>query len=495
MNSVPRRSSAGAALLVVAVYGAFLLVTNPWVTVFDDEASIVFSASGDARSVVAAVFGERGQHLHPPLYDLFLHAWIAMGGGERAWLRVPSVALYCLAIWLIGATAELLWSRRLLAVLVAVLWPPGFFFGRPAHWLPMAALFLAGTTWAYFRLRQREQRRDAAVFAGFGLGLVYTNYLGFAFLGALGLHLLSTRPSARVFRLGLAAGMAIALGFAPLVPALFSILGGATQLEASLLNRAANGLYLAYSLLPSEAVAPWHWPAAVVGLGIALLAWVAVRTPRVAWLLGLTALVYASAIWLGVLDGKKVGLMGPWVLLCLAGLLAVTEWKRTAVAALALIFVTGWAGIAVRRWVATYRYIEPWQEVAEAVIREARPGDLIVCSHPSFFFYAQDALGESWRDALPETVVTRSRLDFSALGAAQAAVAERPRVIYVRSVVNSYVFDAEREFYQLLSRDLRLVRSSRHLEDDDAELKNRFLGNQPRWRIEVLRYERPSPIE
>jgi hypothetical protein len=144
---------------------------------------------------------------------------------------------------------------------------------------------------------------------------------------------------------------------------------------------------------------------------------------------------------------------------------------------------------------ATYRYIEPWEEVAAAVMAEARPGDLIVCSHPSFFFYAQDALGESWRDALPQGVVTRSGFDFATLGDVQAAVAERPRVVYVRSVVNAHLLGSERELYETLSREFRLVGSSRLLEDDAAELKNRFVGNQPRWRIEVLRYERPSSVE
>ena len=36
MSPAPK-TSANAALLVVAAYGAFLLATNPWVTVFDDE--------------------------------------------------------------------------------------------------------------------------------------------------------------------------------------------------------------------------------------------------------------------------------------------------------------------------------------------------------------------------------------------------------------------------------------------------------------------------
>jgi hypothetical protein len=89
--------------------------------------------------------------------------------------------------------------------------------------------------------------------------------------------------------------------------------------------------------------------------------------------------------------------------------------------------------------------------------------------------------------------VTQSQLDFTRLGAWRDAVAGRHRVIYVRSVVNVHVLAMEREFHEYLSEHFRLVESSRHLEDDAAALKNRFLGNQPRWRIEVLRYEQPDP--
>jgi hypothetical protein len=487
------QGSGRVALLLVVLYGVALFATNPRVTVFDDEASIVFSSGRDPLDVLGSFLHGRGQHLHPPLYDILLHGWIRLSGGLTELLRAPSIVFSCLAIWLLGATAELLWQRRLLAVTLAFLWPPGYFYARPAHWAPLAMLLVAGTTWSYLAARQSRRGRDVAIFALFGLALVYTNYLGWAFLGALAIHLLLTRPDPPVLKRFLLAGLAIAAGFLPLTLALLRLLGPATQLESPVLLRAANALYLGYALLVSEAVAPWRWPALIAFVGIALLAYVALRTPRALPWLGLLGVVYLPATWLGLLDGKKASLMGPWLLLYLTGLLSATRRPRIAALALLLVFGTGWAGIASQRWMASHRYTEPWALVAETVARAARPGDLILCSHPSFYFYLRDELGwDGWHEFHPSEVTERSQLHFSSVDYWKRAVPGHARIIYVRSVVNAPSLERERELREHLASRYRLVDARRYLDDEGASLKNRFVGNQPPWRIELLQYERPA---
>ena len=99
--------------------------------------------------------------------------------------------------------------------------------------------------------------------------------------------------------------------------------------------------------------------------------------------------VYAAAIVVGAIDGKKVGVFAPWFLLYITGLLATTRFLRSAAFGLALAFGTGWLGILTGLWPATYRYLEPLDEVAANVVALARPGDLVVCEHPSFYFHVR----------------------------------------------------------------------------------------------------------
>lgn len=485
----PPLAVVGVALL----YGIFLWWFNPRVTVFDDEAGIVASAGQALAQTLGLFLRGEGQHLHPPLYDVVLHGWMWLTGAERSLLRPLSILFTCISVCLVGATAEMLWRRGLVAALVTVAWPNGVYFGHPAHWLPLTTLLIAATTWAYVWMRASEGAGSAIVFAVMGLALVYTNYLGIAFLGVLGLHALLDRPSASLVRRVAAAGAAIAIGFLALLPAFLHALGSAPRLDFVWWKVLANGGYLAYSLTASEAVAPWHWPAAIVACGLLLLGFAALRTPRLYWLLSLLAAVYAAAALTRVIDGKKVGVFGPWLLLYLGGLVSTTRYRRTAVAGLALAFGTGWLGILTGLWPATFRYVEPWERIATTTLREARPGDLIVCNHPSFYFYVRYERGwQPWVQGVPEGVVEDSGLSFATLSVAEPILSRFERVIYVRTVVNRELLELQEAIDSQLAEGFELRSAQRFLEDPHAELKNRFVGNQPRWRIELFTYERRS---
>ena len=494
MHEVPSshhavRRSRRQALVALFGYAVVLLIGAHSLTVFDDEASIIALAHVDATDTFGRFFFGSGQHEHPPLYDLFLHAWMLVSGSNPVMLRLPSILFYCTGLWLVGATAEILWGRRLLAVLVGVAWPTGFFFGPPAMWTGLMALGVAGVTWSYFAWRRSLQARYLVMFALFGTMLVYTNYYGWAFLGGLGLHFLLSRPSARALAEASAAGLVVLVAFVPVLTALVSELKGGMHLGRSLVTVLAEGVYHGYSTLVSESVAPWAWPAAFAIVGILMLFYVGARTPRVFWLLGLLALVYLGTLSIGILNARRLIMFGPWLILYLTGLLACTRQWRVASIALLLVFGTGWSGILTERWYGTFRHIEPWQEVTSVALALARPGDAIVSSHPSFYFYAGRQLGwTDWRNVTTPVVEKRSGLFFSDLRTWKEAVRASRRVLYVRTAGHPWLPNEDQDFIDFLAKNYRLVSDHHYLEDTSSELKNRFDLHQPRWRIELLEY-------
>ena len=486
-----RASQLGWSLLLLLAYALVLIAASQRLTVFDDEATVISMAGREAGETVRLFLGAKGQHEHPPLYDLVLHGWKLLMGEAPGWLRFPTIVFFCAGLWLIGATAERLWGRRLLAICIGIAWPLGFFWGTPAYWSGLAILGVAGSTWAYFAWRQTARFRYLAAFALFGIALVYTNYMGFVFLAGLGLHLLLSRPTARQVWHGIGAGLVILLAFAPLLSVLVWQVQTGTRVGRPPLLLLGDGAYLGYALLVSESVAPWHWPAAIAIAGVVALLYAALRTQRMLWLLGLLAIPYVSSVLIGIMNNRRVSLFGPWLILYLTGLLATTKWKRTATVALLLVFGTGWAGILSGRWYASFRHVEPWQEVTTTALELAGPDDVILSSHPSFYFYSGRALG--WNDRTgptPESIERRGGHVFSGLPDWEHSISGRQRILYVRSAVMPKDMAEEQRMVDFLDQHFKLTFERKYLEDSASELKNRFVRNQPRWRIELRVYER-----
>jgi uncharacterized membrane protein len=123
-----------AVLLVVL--GAALLLTNPWFNAVDDEIAIIDKAAQPISTTIGLFLSGAGEHEHPPLWDLILHGWLRLTGGEIHMLRVLPVIFYLLGAWSLTKAAKQLAGTRSqiwVAVLIA-LWPYGFHFGRLAAW-------------------------------------------------------------------------------------------------------------------------------------------------------------------------------------------------------------------------------------------------------------------------------------------------------------------------------------------------------------------------
>jgi hypothetical protein len=497
-GALKRDSSARIAAICLVAYAVFLyLAQTRAVAVFDDEAVIVSMAAAQAPAETLRVFlaERRGQHEHPPLYDLLLHFWMRATDDSRPLLRVPSILFWCLGLGLIGATAQRLFGKRLLAVGIGMAWPIGLFLGTPAHWSALGMLGVAGSTWAYFRWRERGDAASAGLFAVLSVLLFWTNYLGLAFVGVLGLHFLSSRPNARAWRQGVGAAAGILLGIAPLLPAFLRQLAHGTEVDRSLITVGADVAFHSFALLASESVAPWSPAAVPMVLGMAYLGARTAANAQRLWPMAGLALVLISSGVLGVLNAKRLGLFGPWLLLSVTCLVHVDPRPRRILTALALVFGMGWIGIVHGGWWSSYRYVEPWDQVLEEALRWSEPGGVVICDHPSFYFEAHYALGwQRWIELKPEEPIRESGRRFSALSSWREAVAGTDRVVYVRTTVHSKLVLEERTALESeLEGHFHLVRRGTWLEDPAAELKRRFVPGAPRFRIEVLLYERARP--
>jgi len=480
-----------ALLGIVALEALWLLALSRWLTVFEDEANIVFTSSMPPLEVAHAFLRGEGLHEHPPLWDLLLHGWITLTGGGDAWLRLPSIALACASIVFVAETAGRLWGRRLPAALIAVAWPTGALYSVPAHWMPLTMCLVAASTWAYVRVLQSERMRDMALFTVFAVALVFTNYLGLFLLAALALHLLSTRPPKRLLAMAAAAAFVVLVSVLPLAFTFARVTENGLHLRGPVGALIATGYY-AYVLLVSESVAPWQWPAVFVAIGVALLLFEVART-RTLWpAFGAFASMFAVSVTLGVVGARRAGIFGPWLVLLLSGLVVQARSRPRVAAGLALIFGTGWLGLALARWPASFRYHEPWRQVAAQVLDEARPGDLVVVGHPSFYYYAHVHGGwPGWPGADPAWPSEHDGVVFAAQNRATVLAPMHQRITLVRTVVHPPWAEATRDLDALLARSYRKTGDQAFVHDRAAAFKTKLLAHpQPEWRIRIERYER-----
>ncbi|MBI3696358.1 MAG: hypothetical protein HY238_16160 [Acidobacteria bacterium] len=486
-----RRLAAGLLIL----YGIFLLWTNSRVTVFDDEALMVGLAHKSVRDLVTSAVSGAGEFHHPPLSELVLHFWLRLTGGSLALLRVPSIGFYCVALWMVAETAQLLWGGRWMALALAVAWPSGYFLGRPAGWYALTMLEISGLAWCYVLWRSSGRLLHLAGFTAWAILLVYTNHFGWVFVAALGADLcIFERPEKR--RLGLFFGAVgiVGLAYAPLVLELWGKLSREVGPRGALLPALARGLYMAHSLLPSEMAAPWTWPGMVAAAGAAGLLWLGWRDAASRRSLLWLAAPLVIGLGTGIMTGVRLSLFGPWLLLFLSSLLR-SSGRGPAGALVAAVFAMGWLGIVTGRYQGTHRYSEPWPEAVNRVMEWSQPGDVIICNHPSFYFYVSQFSQGQAEPTVPSNPVSRAGRTFvSIYGWRRAEPGPSGRILYVATTKLAYALASEQDFLAYASAHLRLDRESRMDPDRSAPLKHYWFPGvpQPEWRIRIQLWT-PAP--
>jgi hypothetical protein len=498
-------------LLFPLALGIALMATNRWFTEVDDECAIIDLAAPPVSRTLRLYFSGAGLHEHPPLYDILLHGWLRLTGGNIHLLRLPSVIFYVFGAWIIGIVARRMGGERsqLWALVLVALWPFGFHFGRLATWYSFCFLLVSLLTLAYFRFVEEPGGKNWLWVVLASLALVYSNYFGWAILFCLAFdYLIRNRRQWPAVAPRLAVTAAILL--AAYLP-LFRAFHRETQLGirpgAFSLATAVNVAYNIYCAFVSESVAPWFWflgaPACIaIAICLLLTLW---RTPPAAkalllYFLSLVTLLAA----LSAVVPKRVLLVSPWLILPVAlalGSASNPSGRRALAGALVLVAGIGWFGILSRRFYAAPHWVEPWESIAGRAADVIHAGGVVIGSNPSFFFYlsyllptqsiASGASGAGgFAGLLPDSV--RSAGVYTARQWAEAGHPAGTTTLLVKGLHYSRSADLTEEPEHWLDAHCSATNEEKLVRDPGAELKERYTRiPQPEWRIEIRTYACP----
>ncbi len=131
-----------------------------------------------ATRPLAEVLPATAHDVHPPLYYLLLHAWLALGPHSDTWARLPSALMGTALVPLMYALGRRLWDTGtgLVAALLATLSPLAVAQAREARMYPPVTLLLALAAYALLHTVAGRRLRWWAASVFLSLLALYTHY-------------------------------------------------------------------------------------------------------------------------------------------------------------------------------------------------------------------------------------------------------------------------------------------------------------------------------
>jgi hypothetical protein len=488
--------------------GALLASTNRWYSEADDEYVIIDSAAKSVSQTVGLFLHGAGEHEHPPLYDILLHGWLRLTGGNEHLLRLPSILFYVLGTWIIAKVARQLGGIRseFCVLILVIAWPFGFHFARLATWYSFCFFLVSLLTLNYFNFLSSPTAKNWVWFLASSLALVYSNYFGWVVLACLAFdyilrNLKDWRSRVRPLLL---TGIILFAAYLPLLRPLLRETHLGIRSHGVGLATVASGVYNIYCTFVSESVAPWFWYLGVpAGIAIAVFLFtLLLRAPNSvkAFFLYFLGIFIVMSI-LGILIPKRILFISPWLILATGvtlGSISSRLSRGILVTALAVTASIGWYGIFSRRLYAAPHWIEPWESVALQSADVVRNHGIVIGANNSFFYYLTylfpkdsylSSRGGDFAGLLPNSVRIAGIYNPQ-----QWKDANRPTASTIMLVTGAH-FDqpgfSTEETERRLDEHCKLIQFERTVHDDGIQWKQRFapqLG-QPEWRIEVKKYE------
>lgn len=491
--------------IVPAALGLLMVFTNHWVNEVDDEYTILDQAAKPVARTMSLFLKGVGQHEHPPLYDVLIHAWLRLTGGNEHLLRVPSIFFYALGVYVIALVARRfggIQSQVCVLVLIAI-WPFGFYFGRLATWYSFCFLLVSLVTLLYLRFVDRPSVATWALYLVGSLALIYSNYFGWALLACLAADFVIRNRGHlnRSLRVLLYTGLILLIAYIPLMRAFWRELHSGPHFHGIGLTTVANGIYGMYCLFVSESVAPWFWflgiPTAIAVTTCLLLILLWSPTSARRFLLYFLALFTVMTL-LGIAIPKRLLFISPWLLLAIGIALGANSnrlVRGTLMAALAVTSSVGWYGIFARRYYAAPHWLEPWELVARRAALVVHDQGIVIGDNPSFFFYLSYMLPSksslTFQDHgfvgyLPNSIQTQRVYDDPQWNDAGRPISTI--VFLVRGL--HYGMPSLDDADRWLNDHCAMTKRELMVHDPGAQWKRRFAPaiEEPEWRIELKTY-------
>jgi hypothetical protein len=430
-----------------------------------------------------------------------LHGWLRLTRNSLALVRVPSILFFTLGIWIAARVAYRIAgaSAGTATVILGTLWPYGFHFGRYAVWLSFCFFLLACLIDAYLGWLQQSTLSRLCWLVLVSIALLYTNYMGWAFLAVLGADFLfrSERRS-RTHWTQVALGLALLIvAYAPVWRVFIQLFEGRGFALSG--NAVLTCCYTLYVLFASEAVAPWILPLSVplIVCIIGCSALILVRGPRFARVLYAGTLVLALTLMLsGEINQKRVMPLGAWLLISSGTAVATLapRSRRWLIIGFAVIGCVSWFGIISRRYYATSRSFEPWDQIAHGAAASILAGEMVIGSHPAFLLYLTRDLmaveGIPARDFHGNygEQIARPGI-YSVRSWNGAGHPTSPRILLVATMYGTD-FEPTRDASAWLDQNCRRESMEKFVANSEYALKREYFGpaqGSP-WRIEVRGY-------
>jgi hypothetical protein len=482
-----------------------MAASNRWFTFVDDECAIIDRAAQPVYETLRLFLRGVGQHEHPPLYDLILHGWIRLTGGNMHLLRVPSILFYILGAWALSKCAkELGGEKSQIAVLILVaVWPYGFHFGRLATWYSFSFLLVSLLTLAYLRYVAHPSARNWICVLICSLALIYTSYFGWAFLACLAFDfaIRNREHPGKWWRPLAGAGAILFAAYLPVFGVFLKEIRHGVHGGHSPLAIGLTGVYNLYCLFVSESVAPWFWLLGVPA-GIAVIVCVLVtllRSPVPARrFLAYFLLLFMVMTILAILDAKRAMLIAAWLILPIGvtlGALKSQPARRALIVPLALIGAVGWFGIFHRGLYAAPHWVEPWQAVAQQAADVVHDGGMVIGNNSSFFFYLtyilpgdEAGMVKGFSGLLPDSIRRPNVYEPEQWIAAGRPLG--PTAFFVKGMQYNVPADQTVETEQWLDSHCALTTAQQIVRDVGAKWKQRYspATGQVEWRIQTRLY-------
>lgn len=160
-----------ATLLIALMIRLISLNQSLWL----DEAINVLASR--EHSFLAIITQFAPGDFHPPLYYLFLKAWISLFGASEISVRIPSVLFGVATIYLTYLIGKKLFSKKtaIIASILMATAPLHIYYSQEARMYSMAA-FLTSLS-VYFFIKLIKENKNRFWFIALSILMLYTDYL------------------------------------------------------------------------------------------------------------------------------------------------------------------------------------------------------------------------------------------------------------------------------------------------------------------------------